>query len=500
MPIDKAHLTNGRSGLSAQEIFASRAQHGANILTPPKRTPWWKLYLEKFDDPVIRILLIAAAIAGAVGAVEGTYIEGIGILCAVFLSTALAFINEYQAAREFELLNRVTDDAPVRVIRDGQPASVPRKDIVVGDIVVLETGQEIPADGDLLDSVNLSVDESRLTGESEPVEKVQDPTAVQSPRSKVQGQMPANSQEIADPRDRGPSTLDLGPSPLDLGPWTVDLGPSAYPADRLLRSTLVSEGYGTMRVTEVGDKTEAGQTAQAASEEREDLTPLGRQLARLARVIGVVGFTIAAGLFAALVARGQYTHELELSRSQWRFALLVLVSALVATIRIWLPIAFDAFELAGSKRLAPKWLTHSGFLGFAVALAAGTGVYFAGYALLNHFAALPVEPEPLLPPGAAHEFLTIFMVAVTVVVVAVPEGLAMSVTLCLAYSVNRISATNNLVRRMHACETIGAATVICSDKTGTLTLNQMRVVEADFPVLGASVERSSRSVPLSSPS
>src|SRR5262249_18348454 len=154
--------------------LASREKHGSNILTPPKRTPWWKLYFEKFDDPVIRILLIAAAVATIVGVVEGSYVEGIGILCAVFLSTALAFINEFKAAREFELLNKVSDDTPVRVLRDGQHTSVPRKDVVVGDVVIVETGAELPADGDVLEAVNLRVDESGLTGESEPA--VKEPT------------------------------------------------------------------------------------------------------------------------------------------------------------------------------------------------------------------------------------------------------------------------------------------------------------------------------------
>src|ERR1043165_1540973 len=258
-------LIRDQPGLTAAEVLASRTQHGANVLTPPKRTPWWKLYLEKFDDPVIRILLIAAVIAGGVGAVEGSYVEGIGILCAVFLSTALAFINEFKAAREFELLGKVSDDTPVRVLRDGQHASVPRKDIVVGDIVIVETGAELPADGDVLEAVNLRVDESRLTGESEPAEK----SALigrGDTETRGRGEFGRGKSASAD------RATKISASQRPRVPASDD-ETGAYPPHRLLRSTLVSEGYGSMRVTEVGDQTEVGRTAQAATEERDELTP-----------------------------------------------------------------------------------------------------------------------------------------------------------------------------------------------------------------------------------
>ena len=455
---------SGHRGLTDVEIAASRARHGANVLTPPQRTPWWKLYLEKFDDPVIRILIAAAAVAIAAGAVDGTYVEGAGILCAILLSTALAFVNEYKASKEFDLLDRSSDETAVRVVRNGQHASVPRRDIVVGDIVIVETGQEVPADGDALEAVNLLVDESRLTGESEPVAKFARPDG-----NSAQPKAISSGEAIAPHGNR-----DEG---------------SAYPFHRLMRGTIVAEGLGTMRVTEVGDQSEAGRTARAATEDATDVTPLSRQLERLARVIGVAGFAAAALLFALLVIRGIRTNELRLVPEQWRFALLVFASALTAMIPIWLPIVYDAMDVIGVKSNRPAWLRTRGVNAFWIPLAAGAAVFGLSYLVFRYFEMLPLAPTRLMPSREAHEFLKLFMVAVTVVVVAVPEGLAMSVTLCLSYSVRRMAAAHNLVRRMHACETIGAATVICTDKTGTLTLNEMHVREADFAVLNAELKK-----------
>ncbi|MDY0002920.1 MAG: cation-transporting P-type ATPase, partial [Polyangia bacterium] len=162
-------------GLTAAQVEKSRAEHGANVLTPPPRTPWWRELLGKFDDPIIRILMVAAAIAIAVGAVDGSYIEGIGIVCAILLATFLAFLNEYRAAREFDILNKTSDDVPVQVVRAGLITQVPRRDLVVGDIVLVEMGEEVPADGGLLEAVTLQVNESRLTGESEPTDKIVGP-------------------------------------------------------------------------------------------------------------------------------------------------------------------------------------------------------------------------------------------------------------------------------------------------------------------------------------
>ena len=447
-----ANPASNTLGLSAEEADASRAQQGANVLTPPIRKPWWTLYLQKFNDPVIRILVIAAGIAISAGAFDGAYTEGLGILCAIVLSTALAFLNEYKAAREFDLLDRSSDDILVRVVRDGKNVSIARRDVVVGDVAFFESGQEIAADGNLIEAVNLLVDESRMTGESEPVEKIA-------------------QRDIAD------------------GSKHSDPPSSAYAPYRLLRGTIVADGYGTIQVTEVGDKTEAGRSARAATEEDTEKTPLDKQLDKLARFIGVAGFAAAAFLLITLTIRGAARNELRLAPEQWRFALLIVASAAVAAVRIWLPIVYDGFEFAGRNVERPKWLDSKSWQPRILPIAAALGLFVIAYYGFKYFELMPMAPDVLMPSKFAREFLRIFMVAVTVVVVAVPEGLAMSVTLCLAYSVRRMAATNNLVRHMHACETIGAATVICSDKTGTLTMNEMRVYEADFPLLDPEIRK-----------
>ena len=451
-----ANPASNTLGLSAQEAAASRAQHGANVLTPPLRKPWWTLYLQKFNDPVIRILIVAAGIAIAAGAFDGAYIEGLGILCAIILSTALAFLNEYKAAREFDLLDRSSDDIPVRVVRDGRNMSIPRRDVVVGDVAFFEAGQEIAADGNLIESVNLLIDESRMTGESEPVEK--------------------SAQGVT---HDSPASTDSQKNPVS----------RAYAAYRLLRGTIVADGYGKICVTEVGDKTEAGRSARAATEDDTEKTPLDKQLDKLARFIGIAGFAAAAFLLITLTVRGSMRSELRLSSEQWRFALLIVTSSAIAAVRIWLPIVFDALEFSGRNIARPSWLESKNWRDRAAPIIAALGFFGITYYVFNYFELMPMAPEVSMPPKYAREFLRIFMIAVTVVVVAVPEGLAMSVTLCLAYSVRRMAATNNLVRHMHACETIGAATVICSDKTGTLTMNEMRVFEADFPLLDPEIRK-----------
>ena len=225
-PSPNAEATH--KGLTSAEVERSRQRHGSNVLTPPQRDPWWRLYFEKFDDPVIRILMIAAVIAVGVGVVDGKYLEGIGILCAIFLATTLAFLNEYRANREFDILNEVSDEVSVKVIRDGRYASVPRRDIVVGDVVLIELGEESPADGALLEAVSLQVDESRLTGES----------------------LPADKRVIS----KGSPESHAG---------------TAYPENRILRSTMIADGHGVICVTAVGDSTEIGQTARAAAEKSE---------------------------------------------------------------------------------------------------------------------------------------------------------------------------------------------------------------------------------------
>jgi Ca2+-transporting ATPase len=436
LPLPAARL----SGLTAAEVAASRRKHGANVLTPPVREPWWRLYLGKFEDPVIRILIMAALLAIGTGAVHGEFLEGIGIIAAILLATTLAFVNEFRASREFDILNRVDDDVRVQVLREGAYKTVPRKDLVVDDLVVIEAGEAVPADGRILECFALAANEASLTGESLPVEK-------------------------------------------SSGEGSVRSGEGTYPPDRLLRGTTVVDGHGLYRVTAVGDATEIGGVVRESQEETDEVTPLHAQLARLSKMIGVVGFCVAAATFAALVARGTMAGELALAPRQWLGALLLLAGGLTATVKVWLPILYDARELLGRSAEPPSWLKAEGFGGWLWPVALGVaGIGLGGVA---GWAAgiLPASPAEWLPASVGESLLRYFMIAVTIIVVAVPEGLAMSVTLSLAYSMRKMTASNTLVRRLHACETIGAATVICSDKTGTLTLNTMRVAGLRIPSL-----------------
>ena len=345
-------------GLTDIEVSQSRNQYGTNILTPPEGTPVWKKFLEKFSDPLIIILLIAGVLSLAISCYDyfglghgiDSFIEPVGIFIAIFLATGLGFYFEHKADKEFELLNQVNDDEPVQVMRNGAVTEVPKKDVVVGDIVVLNTGNDIPADGTLLEAVTLSVDESTLTGE--------------------------------------PScTKTTNPAQFD---------PDAtFPSDHVLRGTRVIEGHGIMRVTAVGDATENGKVFTAAQIDNSVRTPLNEQLDGLGRLISRISYVLAAVIIIGRILM-YFTHM--------------------------------EFE----------WLS------------------FISYMLQS------------------------LMVAVTLIVVAVPEGLPMAVTLSLAYSMRRMLKSNNLVRKMHACETMGATTVICTDKTGTLTENQMRVYSTDF--------------------
>ncbi len=430
-------------GLTPHEVEQSRAQHGINVLTPPEREPWWKLYLEKFEDPVIRILIIAAVITIAVGFVDGHFAEGVGIVIAIFLATTLAFVNEYRAAREFDVLSQVHDDLPVQVIRSGAYTTVPRKDLVVGDIVLLEEGEEVPADGLVRQAIALQVNESVLTGESLPVRKQ------------------VSTMSIFDPDER------------------------AFPDDKLFRSTLLNEGRTILEVSAVGDGTVIGHISHQAAQPTDAITPLNAQLEGLSKLIGVVGFSMALLTYIVLIARAAAVGEFVLTAQQWTVTLLLSVSGLIALSRVWLPMIYDALELGGRKFEQPKWL-DAGLLSWVLPMGVGVIVFVVGVLLGTALNLIPADSAQWLPADVGVEFLRYFMVAVTIIVVAVPEGLPMSVTLSLAYSMRRMTATNNLVRHMHATETIGAATVICSDKTGTLTLNQMRVRSAIFPHLGES--------------
>ncbi len=343
-------------GLSEQEVLLSREKHGNNLLTPPERPSMWRLYLEKFRDPVIRILLVAACFSFIISVIESEYAETIGIFFAIFLATGIGFYFEYDANKKFDLLNAVGEETPVTVIRGGKVREVPRKDVVVGDIVVLNTGDEIPADGTLLEAISLQVNESSLTGELMVNKTIH--------------------EELFDEE-------------------------ATYPSNEVMRGTTVTDGHGTMKVERVGDATEIGKVARQATEESGEQTPLNIQLTKLADFIGKIGFTIAGLTFVVFTAKDLYAY-------------------------------FDANTITDWH----GWM------------------------------------------DVARIVLKYFMMSVTLIVVAVPEGLPMSVTLSLALNMRRMLKTNNLVRKMHACETMGAITVICTDKTGTLTQNLMQVHEA----------------------
>lgn len=347
---------NHLNGLTDQEVIASRQKYGENLLTPPKRPSIWKLYLEKFQDPVIRVLLVAAVFSLIISIIENEYAETIGIFFAIFLATGIGFYFEYDANKKFDLLNAVGEETPVTVIRNGKVKEIPRKEIVVGDIVILNTGDEIPADGTLVEAVSLQVNEANLTGELM-VNKTTDP-------------------EHFDDE-------------------------ATYPSNAVMRGTTVTDGHGTMKVDRVGDATEIGKVARQSTEQSDEKTPLNIQLEKLANLIGKVGFTIATLTFVIFTGKDLYAYFTTNTVETWE-----------------------------------QWLQ------------------------------------------VAQIVLKYFMMAVTLIVVAVPEGLPMSVTLSLALNMRRMLKTNNLVRKMHACETMGAITVICTDKTGTLTQNLMQVHEA----------------------
>lgn len=345
-------------GLTDEEVLQSREQHGDNLLTPPKRPSLWRLYLEKFEDPVVRVLLVAAVFSLIISVIENEYAETIGIIAAILLATGIGFFFEYDANKKFDLLNAVNEETLVKVVRNGKVQEVPRKDIVVGDLVILETGEEIPADGELVEAISLQVNESNLTGE------------------------PVIGKTIIEEDFDEEAT---------------------YASNWVMRGTTVVDGHGAMKVQRVGDATEIGKVARQSTEETLEPTPLNIQLTKLANLIGKIGFTVAG-------------------------------------------------------------------LAFVIFFVKDVLLYFDFAALNGWHEWLPVFERTL----------KYFMMAVTLIVVAVPEGLPMSVTLSLALNMRRMLSTNNLVRKMHACETMGAITVICTDKTGTLTQNLMQVHEPNF--------------------
>lgn len=348
----KHHYT----GLTAREVAQSRSKYGENVLTPPAKAPLWLQFLDKFRDPLIIILLIAGALSILISCYEyfglgdgpTVFFEPVGIFVAIMLATGLSFYFEYQADKEFAILNQVNDDEPVKVIRDSNTTQIPRREVVVGDIVIVNTGEEIPADGELIEATLLNVDESTLTGE---------PMCAKT--------------TVASEFD----------------------SQATFPSNHVMKGTKVMEGHGIMRVLAIGDHTEQGKVFEAVQIDNSVKTPLDEQLDGLGRLVAKLSYCVGAGIIIGRI------------------------------LMYFLSSSYVQFE----------WLPFIAYL------------------------------------------LQTLMIAVTLVVVSVPEGLPMAVTLSLAYSMRRMLKTNNLVRKMHACETMGATTVICTDKTGTLTQNQMRV-------------------------
>ena len=342
MDIDK----NRRIGLTDEQVKQSREQHGKNVLTPPQRTSLWKLYLDKYRDPIIQILLVAAFVSLILAFIEKNFMETIGIFVAVFLATTVGFYFERDAAKKFNLLTALSEEQPVKVRRNGKVMEIPRHDVVVGDVVLVEVGDEVPADGELIVCNDLQINESALTGE---------PVAEKS--------------------------LEGG-------------GDGAYPHNVILRSTMVMNGRGEFVVTAVGDATEIGKVAKKSTEQTSVETPLHMQLDKLAKMISKVGSVVSVAAFFIFLIHDILTN--------------------------------------------PAW--------------GGKDYFYMAEIVLKYF-----------------------MMAVTLIVMAVPEGLPMAITLSLALNMRRMLKSNNLVRKLHACETMGAVTVICTDKTGTLTQNKMQV-------------------------
>ena len=342
MDIDK----NKRIGLTDEQVKQSRKQHGKNVLTPPQRTSLWKLYLDKYRDPIIQILLVAAFVSLILAFIEKNFMETIGIFVAVFLATTVGFYFERDAAKKFNLLTALSEEQPVKVRRNGKVMEIPRHDVVVGDVVLVEVGDEVPADGELIVCNDLQINESTLTGE--PVTE---------------------------------KSLEGG-------------GDGAYPRNVILRSTMVMNGRGEFVVTAVGDATEIGKVAKKSTEQTSVETPLYMQLDKLAKMISKVGSVVSVAAFFIFLIHDILTN--------------------------------------------PAW--------------GGKDYFYMAEIVLKYF-----------------------MMAVTLIVMAVPEGLPMAITLSLALNMRRMLKSNNLVRKLHACETMGAVTVICTDKTGTLTQNKMQV-------------------------
>lgn len=421
-------------GLSLPEVEKNRQKHGDNIITPPPEEPLFKLFLSKFNDPIIKILIIAAIVSFIVGYFDDHYLESLGILSAIFLATTIAFINEAKAKKEFDILNQVRDEDFLNVIRDdGKIFRVRKKEIVVGDLVIIETGEEIPADGEIVRSISLQINESALTGESVPVAKY---TKSDTERLKV--------------------------------------NPRTFEAYIVKRGTFVTEGNGIVKIIAVGDDTELGKTTHAALESTGRETPLNIQLNKLSKLIGVVGFSIAILVFVILLSKALWGNTLKLETFQYKNIYIVVISLFIMLRRFLYNLIIDFFSVVGIKLNKYKKLELNN--NYLYLSAFYTIVFIVASVLFIRFVyKVDILAREFLPVFAVEQILDYFMVSVTLIVVSVPEGLALAVTLSLAYSMRKLTKLNCLVRNMHAVETISAASVICSDKTGTLTKNEMVV-------------------------
>lgn len=420
-----------REGLTLQQVEESRRKHGNNVITPSKRVSMWKLFFEKFNDPIIKILIVAALISMGISAVEGGFEEPIGICIAILLATGISFYFERDANKKFEALTQINDDLPVRTIREGKLVEVPKKDIVVGDVVLIETGDEIPADGVLVEAVSLQVDESTLTGEP-----MIDKTVDEADFDKE----------------------------------------ATYPSNMVMRGTTVLDGRGTFIVEKVGDATQYGQVAKNATMETEEETPLNKQLSGLAGLISGIAIVLGLATFFIMIYKelAALPAEEQLTAIQKATLGSVVAFVLMAMMKVILPAissTLSALKICTKKldNLAGKsWFM---FAGIGVVLAILT------YSIASIFIGFtsPFTAEAWIGTSVLKHIVDAFMVAVTLIVVVVPEGLPMSITLSLALNMRRMLKTNNLVRKIHASETMGATTVICTDKTGTLTQNKMTV-------------------------
>lgn len=436
----KENLEMDFAGLSSAEVDKSRRMHGENLITPPKQKSLLKMFLEKLDDPIIKILIVATIISFAVGLFDGHYVESLGIFLAIILATVISFVNEVRAKHEFDILNKTRDEDPVTVIRDRKYMSIGKRDVVVGDCVILEVGEEIPADGIIKKSMSLQINESSLTGESLAVSKY---TKAEAER--------------------------------------VNAKPSTYEAYEVRRGTFVTDGNGIVEISAVGDNTDIGKTARAAAEETGRKTPLTIQLEKLSKLIGSVGFTMAVLTLVILITRALVVGDLKLNVAQQYSLSVLAVSAVILTWKVWLPFIYDLLEVLKIKKNRPEFLDKNGFMQWGLSIVISIIFVAATIGGGIQFGILTTDYTKWLNTQIIEKVLSFFMISVTMIVVAIPEGLAMAVTLSLAYSVRKMTKLNNLVRKMHAVETISAATVICSDKTGTLTRNEMRVKEYSFP-------------------